>query len=147
MEDTTTTEPDEARPRSVRVIKSTFHYRDQNGGQVAESKVLVDEGWFEDVESAIVRREQLNDQNRRLYEIDMARARREHESKVDAAKTRNAEVAVLRNNGFQKSFVDVPHAFVPTPFENYFPDRSFTTYDVEEIRRSEFDGIANAAKG
>jgi hypothetical protein len=130
---------------AVHVIQSTFHYRDADGRPVTEEQVMVDEGWFDDIASAIVRREQLSDQNRRLYELDMDKARRDREAKIATAEQTNAEVAVLRENGFAKEFVQVPTVFVPMPFEEYLPERSFTTYDVVEIHRSEFDGIASAA--
>lgn len=132
-------------PSPVYVIQSTFHYRDADHRPVTDEQVLVDEGWFEDVESATVRRDQLNAQNRRLYDVDMERARRDREAKIAAATRTNAEVAVLRQNGFDRQFVDVPAGFEPVPFEDYRPDRSFTTYEVVAIHRSELDGIASAA--
>lgn len=145
MEDSTTADTSAA-ARSVHVIESTFHFRDEGGRQATRVEVLVDEGWFEDLESAVVRRDQLNDQHRRLYTLEIDRARRAHEAKIDEAVTRNAEVMVLRNNGFDRPFVPVPDPFVATPFEQYRPDRSFTTYEVTQIHRSEFDGIALATK-
>lgn len=128
----------------VYVIQSTHHYRDLDNYPRNEDQILEDEGWFVDEASAAVRSDQLNENNRRLYDVAMDRARRDREAKIRVAETANAEAAILRANGMTKADVPVPSAFVPTPFEDYVPEGSWTSYAVLPITRSDHDGIARA---
>lgn len=133
-------------PGLVRVIQSIYHYRDADNYPTTEEKILEDEGWFADAASAGIRCEQLNAQHRKLYDVAMARAKRERDAKIAAAETANKEAALLRANGLDKKDVIVPDAFVPTPFGSWAPGHSHTVYEVIEIRRSDHDGIATAGR-
>lgn len=133
-------------PALVHVIQSAYHYRDADNYPTTEEKILEDEGWFADVASAGVRCDQLNAQHRALYDVAMARAKRERDAKIAFAVTANREAALLRANGLEKKDVIVPDEFVPTPFENWAPGHSHTVYEVIEIRRSDHDGIATAGR-
>lgn len=133
----------EQEPRVVHVIRSTYHYEDGDRRRQTDETVMEEEGWFDDAASAAARCEQLNAQTRRLYDVQMDRARRERQGKIDAAVRTNAEVEILRANGMDRKPVPVPSVFVPVPFEEWFPE-SCTTYSVETMSRSEHDGIARA---
>lgn len=128
----------------VHVIQSSYHSRGGDGQPVVTSQILRDEGWFDDPTSAQTRSAQLNAQNRALYDVEMARAEREHNAKISAAQERNREAKILRDNGVHKRDVPVPKPFVAVPFEDFVPDRAYTTYEVLTISRSEHDGIAQA---
>ena len=145
MNDSTTPDATDGAASAVHVIESTFHYDGPDGRPTTDVSVVVDEGWFEDLASANVRREQLNDRLRRAHASDMERARRDRETKIATAEQTNREAAILRANGIDKPDVPVPSPFTPTPFERYVPQHSFTTYEVVQIHRSELDGIASAA--
>lgn len=128
----------------VHVIESSYRYRDADNYDASVEKILEDEGWFADEKSARIRCEQLNAQNRKLYDVTMARLKRQHDAKIAAAEETNREAAILRKAGINKRDVAVPAPFVPTPFDDYVPEAGHTTYDVLPIRRSDHDGIAQA---
>lgn len=137
---------DDVDPGVVHVIQSEYHYRDVDNRPVVDESILDEEGWFHDVASAQQRTDQLNEQNRRLYDLEMARARRNRDQKIADAEQANREAEILRAAGVDKALVAVPTPFEPIPFEQYTPD-SFTKYRVLAMRRSELDGIAGAASG
>jgi len=130
--------------QTVLVIQSSHVYRDLDNHPACEDKILEEEGWFAHRPAAEKRCDELNDRNRRLYDVAMAREAREVDAKIRAAKATNREAAILRANGIPKQDVPVPAEFVPVPFERYTPAGSYTTYDVVEIPRSDHDGIAPA---
>lgn len=135
-------EPDDA--GVVHVIQSAYHYRDIDNRSATDYLILEEEGWFAHPASAAMRCDQLNAQNRKLYDVAMARAKRDREAKILAAETSNREAAILRANGMSKPDVTVPKDFVPVPFDEYRPEHGHTTYEVVPITRSDHDGIARA---
>jgi hypothetical protein len=130
----------------IHVIESSYHYTDADGRPAVDHSIEEDEGWFANAESATIRSEQLNAQNRALYDVEMDRRKRERDAKILAAETSNREAAVLRANGFEKADVRVPEPFESVPYEQWRPDRVHTTFAVIEMKRSDHDGIARAER-
>lgn len=128
----------------VYVLQSTYHYRDIDNYPTSDDSILEEEGWFADAATAKLRCDQLNAQNRALYDVAMARAKRERDAKIKAAEATNQEAAILREHGIAKNDVPVPAPFVPTPFEQYRPEGGHTTYEVLAITRSDHDHLAPA---
>jgi hypothetical protein len=131
---------------TVHVIRSSYHHRDVDNRPTVDEQIVEDEGWFADSASAAVRCEQLNANDRALHASDMDRRRRDRDAKIAAAETANREAAILRANGMPKDDIPVPKEFTPTAFEDWRHERPHTVFEVIEIRRSDHDGMARAAK-
>lgn len=123
----------------VHVIQSNYHYTDQDGRRAVESGIVEDEGWFAGREAAQARADTLGRASLTFYEGEVERLRRVHDAGVAAARAQNEEIKILRNAGVDKDFVEVPGDFEPPAFEAFNRGRSYTTYEVVELRRSEID--------
>jgi len=128
----------------VHVVQSTFHHRDNDNRLVSDVEILVDEGWFADVDSARTRCEQLNARGRAYYDSAIAAQQRAHQVKTQTAERLNLEAQAIRAAGMTKSDVALPKPFVPEPFETFFSEANHTSYEAIHIRRSDHNGIAPA---
>ncbi len=125
----------------IHVIQSRYDYRDADGRPVTSITLERDEGWFTDEATANARRDRLNHNDFALYEIAMARARREREAKIAAAEATNREHEILRAHGIDKRDVKVPEPFQPIPYEDYVPEHGRTRYEVVRLTRSEHEAL------
>lgn len=110
-----------------------------------EDEIVVDvnddEGYFEDLASAQLRCDQLNESNVDYYNTTMATKKRAHDKHIAAAVQTNEEIDILRKAGVEKAYVAVPEPFEPTPFEDFISGCS--VYTTRAVPRSEHDGIAH----
>lgn len=123
----------------VYVIQSNYHYNDADNRRAIETGIVEDEGWFATEEAARSRAETLGQASMTFYEGEVERLRRVHEREVEAVRAQNEEIKILRNNGVDKDFVAEPGDFEAPTYEAFNRGRSYTTYDVEGLRRSEID--------
>ena len=129
----------------VYVIQSSYHYRDQDNYPKTDEVLEDDEGWFADAESAAARCDQLNAPKRTHYENVMASEKRDHGVKIELARQKNREAAVLRAGGIAKTDVKVPKPFEPDVFEAFLSRSSYTVHEPVAIRRSDHDGLVRAS--
>lgn len=123
----------------VYVIQSNYHYNDAENRRAVETGIVEDEGWFATEEAARSRAETLGQASMAFYEGEVERLRRIHEKEVRTIEKENEEIKILRNAGVKKAFIKTPGDFEAPTYEAFNRGRSYTTYDVEELRRSEID--------
>ena len=124
---------------TVLMIRAYHHSRDRDNRPVTEDTLLEEEGWFADRPSAERRAAELNSRTDALYDGEVDRLRRAHETKLREARQYNREAAAIRAAGMSKKDVPEPGPFEPPTRERVLSGTSHTSYEVEEVERSELD--------